>query len=73
MMQSTNTCTFRNVLQTCSIDKVIHSKPLSNTQRQTNLRCSSDERKDDHLKTNDDIEERYHTVCYSSYTLKEKI
>ena len=65
-------CIFRNYLTTCSVDKILADKDLTEI-RKKKLVESSEQRKDDlHLNIND-LSQAYHSLCYSTYTSKEKI
>ena len=69
-----NECIFRNVLDTCSINKRDRSKELSATQKSKVVRCS-DERQDEfHTKNNSELSAwKYHVDCYSTNTSRERI
>ena len=67
-----NKCIFRNVLETCKIEKNVSEKPLTIERKETILK-SSEEREDNCFKVLDDLEEHYHKDCYIVYTSKQKI
>lgn len=69
-----NECVFRDVLDTCSLNKKYGSKELSVAQNST-IQKYSMRRNDDLYQTvySKSEERRYHNDCYWAYTSKEKI
>ena len=65
-------CIFRNYLPTCSVDKVLAEKDLTEIRKKKVIE-SSEKRKDDlHLHINS-FSQAYHNLCYTAYMSKEKI
>ena len=72
MMESVNNpCVFRDVLNTCNIDKEISGKELTERQKTKIAECSK-ERKDNFILIETE-KLQCHKDCYAEYTSTEKI
>ena len=72
MMEEGGVCLFRDVVDICSIDKVLESNELTENRRQKIIE-SSHQRKDSFAEQLNESLKKYHTQCYLYYTSKQKI
>ena len=71
MMEEGGVCLFRDVVDICSIDKVLESNELTENRRQKIIE-SSHQRKDSFTEQLNESHKKYHIQCYL-YTSKRKI
>ena len=68
-----NECIFRDVLESCSVDKCYAVNELTKTRKDTVI-SSNIKQKDDFHKIIENFSTfKYHDLCYTYYTSKEKI
>ena len=71
MEEQSNTCVFRDILNTCNINKELAGKELTVKQKNKISECSK-ERKDNY-RLNEVETLHFHTNCYADYTSTVKI
>ena len=67
-----NAYIFRDVLDSCTVDKKYAETPLSSTRKET-VKMASLQRNDELHSQLDSLLLDYHVLCYSAYTSKERI
>lgn len=69
----TNECIFQDVVESCAVDKCYAKNELTKNRKETVI-SSSIKRKDDfHQRIENFSSYKYHNLCYTYYTSKEKI